>query len=162
MVSKKGRVAEDIGINKTSAGRTETISDSVRKTEVEVDDQRIEQKQMASARARASSAGNQGRAVGLSDRPPQGPGRIAMPLYFFHVKHFEGVDEDLEGISFETVEDAKASAADTLREAVATDMRAALPIDTSGIEITNPSGAVVALVSVEDAAMSELDTKSPG
>ncbi len=69
-----------------------------------------------------------------------------MPLYFFHVKHFEGVDEDLEGISFETVEDTKASAADTLREAVATDMRAALPIDTSGIEITNPSGAVVALV----------------
>lgn len=30
-----------------------------------------------------------------------------MPLYFFHVKHFERVDEDLEGISFETVEDTK-------------------------------------------------------
>ncbi len=45
MVSTKGRVAEEIGINKTSAGRTETISDSFRKTEVEVDDQRIEQRQ---------------------------------------------------------------------------------------------------------------------
>ncbi|WP_244484216.1 DUF2382 domain-containing protein [Rhizobium sp. Leaf453] len=45
MVSKKGRVAEEIGINKKSAGRTETISDSVRKTKVEVDDHRIEQRQ---------------------------------------------------------------------------------------------------------------------
>ncbi|WP_244489987.1 DUF2382 domain-containing protein [Rhizobium sp. Leaf386] len=45
MVSKKGRVAEEIGINKKSAGRTETISDSVRKTKVEFDDHRIEQRQ---------------------------------------------------------------------------------------------------------------------
>jgi hypothetical protein len=76
--------------------------------------------------------------------------------------HSEGVDEDLEGISFDSIEDAKASAADTLREAVATDLRAALPIDISGIEITDPSGAVVAFVSVEHAVMSELDAKPPG
>jgi len=85
-----------------------------------------------------------------------------MPLYFFHVKHSEGCDEDLEGLSFDTLEDAESSAADTLREVVATDLRAALPIDISGIDITDPSGAVVASVSVEDAVMSELDAKSHG
>ena len=45
VVSKEARVVEEIGINKTSTERTETVSDTVRKTEVEVDDQRIEQKQ---------------------------------------------------------------------------------------------------------------------
>ncbi|CAN7701827.1 YsnF/AvaK domain-containing protein [Rhizobium sp. LjRoot98] len=41
VVSKEARGAEEIGINKTSTERTETVSDSVRKTEVEVADQRI-------------------------------------------------------------------------------------------------------------------------
>jgi uncharacterized protein (TIGR02271 family) len=45
VVSKGARVVEEIGINKTSTKSTETVNDSVRKTEVEVDDQRIEQKQ---------------------------------------------------------------------------------------------------------------------
>ncbi|KQS95071.1 hypothetical protein ASG42_30175 [Rhizobium sp. Leaf391] len=42
VVSKEARVVEEIGINKTTTERTETVSDSVRKTEVEIDDQRVE------------------------------------------------------------------------------------------------------------------------
>jgi hypothetical protein len=38
-----------------------------------------------------------------------------MPVYFFHVKHFESVDEDLEGVSFETLDEARSNAAETLR-----------------------------------------------
>lgn len=40
MVSKDARVVEEIGIRKTANERTETIDETVRKTEVEVDDQR--------------------------------------------------------------------------------------------------------------------------
>ena len=40
VVSKDARVVEEIGIHKTASHRTETIDDSVRKTEVEIDDER--------------------------------------------------------------------------------------------------------------------------
>ncbi|XKM43602.1 YsnF/AvaK domain-containing protein (plasmid) [Rhizobium ruizarguesonis] len=40
VVSKDARVVEEIGIRKTASDRTETIDDSVRKTEVEVEDGR--------------------------------------------------------------------------------------------------------------------------
>jgi uncharacterized protein (TIGR02271 family) len=40
VVSKDARVVEEIGIRKTASNRTETISDSVRKTEVEIEDER--------------------------------------------------------------------------------------------------------------------------
>jgi uncharacterized protein (TIGR02271 family) len=40
VVAKDARVVEEIGIRKTATDRTETIADSVRKTEVEVEDQR--------------------------------------------------------------------------------------------------------------------------
>jgi len=40
IVQKEARVVEEIGIRKTASDRTETIDDSVRKTEIEVDDDR--------------------------------------------------------------------------------------------------------------------------
>lgn len=40
MVSKDARVVEEIGIRKEATERTETINDTVRKTEVEVEDDR--------------------------------------------------------------------------------------------------------------------------
>jgi stress response protein YsnF len=40
VVSKEARVVEEIGLRKTSEQREETISDSVRKTEVEIEDDR--------------------------------------------------------------------------------------------------------------------------
>jgi uncharacterized protein (TIGR02271 family) len=40
VVQKEARVVEEIGIRKTAGERTETIEETVRKTEVEVDDQR--------------------------------------------------------------------------------------------------------------------------
>lgn len=40
VVSKEARVVEEIGIQKSATERTETINESVRKTEVEIDDQR--------------------------------------------------------------------------------------------------------------------------
>ncbi len=47
-----------------------------------------------------------------------------MPINFLHVKHSEGLDEDLNGISFDTIDDAaRASAADTLRNEVADGLR---------------------------------------
>jgi hypothetical protein len=39
-----------------------------------------------------------------------------MPVCFFHVKHDEGLDEDLEGMSFGNIEEAMASAGDMLRD----------------------------------------------
>lgn len=41
VVSKEARVVEEIGIRKTSDTRQETISDTVRRTEVEIDDERV-------------------------------------------------------------------------------------------------------------------------
>ncbi len=40
VVSKEARVVEEVGLRKDATQRTETISDKVRRTEVEVDDQR--------------------------------------------------------------------------------------------------------------------------
>ena len=51
---------------------------------------------------------------------------------------------NLEGMSFDTIDDARASAADTLRNEVADGLRSVSPIDISGIEITDPTGATVA------------------
>ena len=42
VVSKEARVVEEIGLRKTADQRTETVSDTVRKTEVEIDDERTE------------------------------------------------------------------------------------------------------------------------
>lgn len=42
VVSKEARVVEEIGLRKTADQRTETVSDTVRKTEVEIDDERSE------------------------------------------------------------------------------------------------------------------------
>ena len=40
VVSKEARVVEEVGLRKDATQRTETVSDKVRRTEVEVDDQR--------------------------------------------------------------------------------------------------------------------------
>ena len=40
VVSKDARVVEEIGIRKTASDRTETVNDTVRKTEVEIEDER--------------------------------------------------------------------------------------------------------------------------
>lgn len=80
-----------------------------------------------------------------------------MPVYFFHLKHDEGLDEDLEGISFDSTENAMASAADMLRDAIADELRAARQIDITAIEITDHTGTVVATVTVDDAVVSQLD-----
>ena len=40
MISKEARVVEEIGLRSESESRTETVSDTVRKTEVEVVDER--------------------------------------------------------------------------------------------------------------------------
>ena len=45
-----------------------------------------------------------------------------MPVYFIHVKHAEGLDEDLEGMPFDNVEQAMASAADILRDVIADEL----------------------------------------
>ena len=39
-MSKEARVTEEIGLHRESQERTETVSDSVRRTEVEVEDER--------------------------------------------------------------------------------------------------------------------------
>jgi CheY-specific phosphatase CheX len=82
-----------------------------------------------------------------------------MPVYFFHVKHRDAVDDDLEGMSFDDLDQAKSSAAITLREVVAGNLRAARQIDISGIDITDPTGKVVATVTVGDAVISVLGQK---
>jgi stress response protein YsnF len=40
VVSKEARVVEEVGLRKDATQRTETVSDSVRRTEVEVEDER--------------------------------------------------------------------------------------------------------------------------
>lgn len=80
-----------------------------------------------------------------------------MPVYFFHVKHDEGLDEDLEGRSFDDAEEARASAADMLRDVVADELRAVREIDITAIEITGHTGTVVATVTIEDAVVTPLE-----
>lgn len=41
VVAKEARVVEEVGLRKDATQRTETVSDKVRRTEVEVDDQRV-------------------------------------------------------------------------------------------------------------------------
>jgi CheY-specific phosphatase CheX len=79
-----------------------------------------------------------------------------MPVYFFHIKRHDAVDDDLEGMSFDDLDQAKSSAVDTLREVVADDLRAARKIDISGIDITDPTWKVVANITVGDAVISPL------
>jgi hypothetical protein len=81
-----------------------------------------------------------------------------MPVYFFHVKHEEGPDEDFEGMSFDNVEKAITSAAEILRDVIADELRAAREIDIASIEITDQTGTVIATVTVADAVVSQLDT----
>ncbi len=40
MISKEARVVEEIDINRTVEDRTQTVSDTVRRTEVEIEDER--------------------------------------------------------------------------------------------------------------------------
>jgi stress response protein YsnF len=40
VVSKEARVTEEVGVRKKAEQRTETVSDTVRQTEVEVEDER--------------------------------------------------------------------------------------------------------------------------
>ena len=40
MVDKRARVVEEVGLRKDADSRTETVRDTVRRTEVEVDDDR--------------------------------------------------------------------------------------------------------------------------
>lgn len=68
------------------------------------------------------------------------------------------LDDDLEGMSFDDLDQAKSSAADTLLEVVADNLRAARQIDISGID-TDPTGKVVATVIVGDAVISPLGQK---
>ncbi|MDW5318510.1 DUF6894 family protein [Rhizobium sp. PL01] len=79
-----------------------------------------------------------------------------MPIYFFHVRNEEGTDEDLEGITFESVEAAKVSAAETLQEIIADELRAARKIEIGAIDITDATGTVVATVTIEDGVLQPL------
>ena len=80
-----------------------------------------------------------------------------MPLFFFHVRHQDTLDQDFEGLTFDSLEEAAASASCNLREIVAEDLRAAQQIDIIGIEVTDASGNMLAMVTVEDAVLDPLN-----
>lgn len=50
VVSKEARVTEEIGLRREGEERTETVSDTVRRTEVEIDDERLETDRSATER----------------------------------------------------------------------------------------------------------------
>lgn len=79
-----------------------------------------------------------------------------MPIYFFHVRHDNGLHEDLDGKSFDSLQDAKADAAKTLQDVIANELRAAHPVDITGSEITDYTGKVIATVSVDEAVIRPL------
>ena len=79
-----------------------------------------------------------------------------MPIYFFHVRPDNSLHENLNGKSFDTLQDAKAEAAKTLQEVMANELRAAHPVDITGIEIIDYTGKVIATVSVGEAVIQPL------
>lgn len=66
-----------------------------------------------------------------------------MPRYYFHVRHDGGVEEDLEGAEFPTLEAAHVEAILAAREIIAEKVLAGDVIDGHKFEITTDNGDVV-------------------
>jgi hypothetical protein len=80
----------------------------------------------------------------------------AVPLFFFHIRRQDDFEADVEGMTFDTLNDALSDATDSLREIVAEELRAGRPIDIVGIEIADTKGEVIKVVTVEDAVLKPL------
>ena len=79
-----------------------------------------------------------------------------MPLFYFHVRHQKSRDEDLDGLSFEDIGEAKTGAIQYLREVVADELRSAHAIEIVALDIADQRGNVVATVTVEEAILKPL------
>ena len=79
-----------------------------------------------------------------------------MPLFYFHVRHPERLEEDLDGHLFEDIGEAKAGAKRYLREVVADELRSAHAVEIVALDIADQRGNVVATVTVEEAIMKPL------
>ncbi|KQT02813.1 hypothetical protein ASG42_25285 [Rhizobium sp. Leaf391] len=79
-----------------------------------------------------------------------------MPLFFFHLRRSEGYEADDEGVTFDTLEEAREDAVSSLREIVADELRSGGPADLTSMEITDNHGEVVAVVTVEEAVIESL------
>lgn len=79
-----------------------------------------------------------------------------MPLFYFYVRHQDIRDEDLDGLSFKDIDEAKSGAVQYLREVIAEELRSAHAIEIVALEIADQSGKVIATVTVEEAILKPL------
>ncbi len=79
-----------------------------------------------------------------------------MPLFFFHIRRTEGYEPDDEGVTFDSLEDAREDAVSSLREIVADELRTGRPADFTAMEIADNNGEIVAVVTVEEAVVERL------
>ncbi|KQS86636.1 hypothetical protein ASG68_24255 [Rhizobium sp. Leaf453] len=80
----------------------------------------------------------------------------SMPLFFFNLRRQERHEIDHEGIAFDTLEDAREDAVNSLREIVADELRAGRSVDLTAIEIADNRGEIVAVVTIEEAVLKPL------
>lgn len=85
-----------------------------------------------------------------------------MPRFYFHVRHSEGRDEDLDGTHFEDIEEAKVDAMRCLREMVADNLRAAQTVDIAAMDIIDQRGVILATVSIDEAVLKPLVGRDEG
>ncbi len=83
-----------------------------------------------------------------------------MPHYFFHMRTTEGVEQDPEGITFPSLEDARKDAEAGLVDMVSDEMASGRGLQLRGIDITDGKGTVFASVNVNSDTQDDLDGDS--
>ncbi|KQT02811.1 hypothetical protein ASG42_25275 [Rhizobium sp. Leaf391] len=83
-----------------------------------------------------------------------------MPHYFFHIRTAEGVEQDPEGITFPSLEDARKDVEAGLVDMVSDEMAEGRGSRILGIDITDGKGTVFASVKVDSDAEGNRDNDS--
>jgi len=74
-----------------------------------------------------------------------------MPHYFFHLRTTDGVEPDLEGLTFASLTEARADALSCLFEMASEELSAGRQTNLVGIDITDGKGTVLAMLNLRDA-----------
>jgi hypothetical protein len=73
-----------------------------------------------------------------------------MPQYYFQIRTKDGIEGDLEGIPFVTLQAAQRDARASLFEMMAEDLKAGHLSNLLGIDITNRLGKVLAVINTDE------------
>jgi hypothetical protein len=78
------------------------------------------------------------------------PVGLFMPIFYFHIRQEGELIEDPDGTELAGLEDARAAAKEDARSLIADRIEAGRMIETDAIEIADPHGATLAVVTFQD------------